>query len=331
MVNEQPIVYSLNSLRLSIMHNYFRIMRLDHWIKQIFIVPGFISAMMMTGSINNCKLLLYLFIALLATSMIASANYVINEWLDADFDRFHPIKKNRSAVSEQIEGKYVFIFWIMLAAMGLLIGTLINSVFLLTLFLFWIMGIIYNVKPFRTKDVPVLDVLTESINNMIRLLLGWFAVSSCTLPPGSLILGYWMLGAFLMDVKRYAEYRMINNPDIAGKYRKSFRYYTLKSLLVSSVFYAMLSILFIGVFLIKYRIELILFMPFFIGLVCYYLFLSYSDDSAVQKPEKLYHEKKLMLYCGLLIGIFSILMVIDIPQLSIFTSNELIHFRCGGS
>ena len=71
--------------------------------------------------------------------------------------------------------------------------------------------------------------------------------------------------------------------------------------------------------------------PFFIGLFCYYLYLSYAEDSAVQKPEKLYHEKLLMLYCGLLIGLFSFLMVVDIPQLNIFTSNELINFSCGGS
>ena len=262
--------------------------------------------------------------------MVASANYVINEWLDAEFDRFHPVKRNRAVVADNVKGKYVWLIWAVLSVGGLLAGEFINQPVLLTLFWLWLMGLLYNVKPVRTKDIPVIDVLSESVNNMIRLLLGWFVVSPVTIPPGSLILGYWMLGAFLMAVKRYAEYRMINDSVLAGQYRKSFRFYTLKSLLVSSVFYAMLSVLFIGIFLIKYRIELILFMPFFIGLCCYYLYLSYSKDSAVQKPEKLYREKLLMLYCGLLIGIFSILMLVDIPQLNIFTSNELIYISNGG-
>ncbi len=40
------------------------------------------------------------------------------------------------------------------------------------------MGVLYNVKPFRTKDIAYLDVLSESINNAIRLLLGWFFVTA---------------------------------------------------------------------------------------------------------------------------------------------------------
>ncbi len=313
------------------MKKYIQILRLDHWIKQMFILPGFICAIILTDTTITSNMLINLLVAFLATSMIASANYVINEWLDAEFDKFHPVKKNRSAVTEDVQGKYVWMLWAVLTIGGLLTGRAINYSFLIALFWLWLMGILYNVKPIRTKDIPVLDVLSESVNNMIRLMLGWFVVSPATIPPGSLILGYWMLGAFLMAVKRYAEFRMINDPVTAGKYRKSFCFYTLKSLLVSSAFYAMLSVLFIGIFLIKYRIELILFMPFFIGLFCYYLYLSYAEDSAVQKPEKLYHEKLLMLYCGLLIGLFSILMVVDIPQLNIFTSNELINFSSGGS
>ena len=313
------------------MRKYLQLLRLDHWIKQMFILPGFVCALLLTKTRISNVLLLHLVIAFLATSMIASANYIINEWLDADFDRFHPIKKNRSAVTENLQEKYVWFIWAILTLGGLLTGSVINHSFRLALFGLWVMGILYNVKPIRTKDIPIADVLTESVNNMIRLLLGWFVVSQNTIPPGSLILGYWMLGAFLMAVKRFAEYRMINNPVVAIQYRKSFRFYSLRSLLVSSAFYAMCSVLFIGIFLIKYRIELILFMPFFIGLFCYYLDLSYADDSAVQKPEKLYHEKWLMLYCGILIAIFSLLMVVDIPQLSIFTSNELISISSAGS
>ena len=313
------------------MRKYIKILRLDHWIKQMFILPGFICAIILTDATITTSLVKNLIAAFFATSMIASANYVINEWIDAEFDRFHPVKKNRSVVTENVKSKYVWMSWIVLSMGGLLVGNYINRPFLITLFLLWLMGIVYNVKPIRTKDIPILDVLSESVNNMIRLMLGWFVVSFVTIPPGSLILGYWMLGAFLMAVKRYAEYRMINDPEIAGNYRKSFRFYTQKSLLVSSLFYVMLSVLFIGIFLIKYRIELILFMPFFIGLCCYYFYLSFADDSAVQKPEKLYHEKLLMLFCGLLIVVFSFLMVVDVPQLSIFTSNELINISNGGS
>jgi hypothetical protein len=96
--------------------------------------------------------------------------------------------------------------------------------------------------------------------------------------------------------------------------------------LISSFFYALASVFFVGIFLIKYRIELILFMPALMGLFCYYLWLSFKEDSAVQKPEKLYREKGLMLYCAVLAVLFFVLMYVDIPWLSVFSSDNIISF-----
>ena len=307
------------------MKKYVRIMRIDHWIKQFFIVPGCVCAIFLTQAGLDIETLIRFVIGFFATSLIASANYVINEWLDADFDRFHPTKKNRSVVTEDVKGSVVWILWGALTILGIGIAFLVGKAFMWMAIWLWGMGILYNVRPFRTKDIAVLDVLSESINNAIRLLMGWFIISVNTVPPCSIILGYWMAGAFLMAIKRYAEYRMIGDPKLAGQYRKSFRFYTEKSLLICSFFYAMISVFFVGIFLIKYRIELILLIPVLIGLYCFYFWLSFKEDSAVQKPEKLYHEKGLMLYCLVLVILFIALMFVDIPLLDIFISNELIQ------
>ena len=305
------------------MKKYIEIMRLDHWIKQFFIVPGIVCAILLAeGNFAWEKF----FCGFIATCLIASANYVINEYLDAEFDRHHPTKKFRAAVKESMSGKIIFLLWLALTIIGLSVAALVNKYFLATAIWLWLMGIFYNVEPLRTKDLAYLDVLTESLNNMIRLLMGWFiVVAGFILPPSSILLGYWMLGAFLMAIKRYAEYRMIGNPELAAAYRKSFRNYSEVSLLTSAFFYAMCSIFFIGVFLVKYRIELVLFMPLLISLYCYYFWLSFKKDSAVQKPEKLYRERGLMIYCLLTIIFFVLLMTIDLPALKILTSSELIH------
>jgi Ca2+/Na+ antiporter len=149
-------------------------------------------------------------------------------------------------------------------------------------------------------------------------------ITSLWLPPVSLVLGYWMGGAYLMAIKRYAEYRMINDPQTAGNYRKSFRRYTEVSLLSSSVFYALVSVFFTGVFLIKYRIEFILAIPFLCGLYCLYLKMSYKEDSAVQKPEKLYRERSLILYISFLTLLFAFLLFVDIPELSVLLESDLV-------
>ena len=311
------------------MKKYIAMMRLDHWIKQLFIVPGCVAAVFLSSAVFSKELILKIIFGFFATCFIASANYVINEWLDAEFDKFHPTKKYRSVVTEDVKGKTVWFLWIVLSAAGFAVSYLVNVPFLLMSVWLWVMGIVYNVKPIRTKDIPFLDVLSESVNNAIRLLMGWFIVSDTTVPPSSLIFGYWMTGSFLMATKRFAEYRMINDESMAGKYRKSFKYYSERSLLISAFFYAMCSVFFVGVFLIKYRTELVLIIPVFIGLFCYYLNLSFLNDSSVQKPEKLFREKGLMVYCFVLIVLFIVLIFVDIPVLSKLTSNELIALKKG--
>ncbi len=307
---------------------YLKIARFDHWIKQVFILPGVVFALFMENVSDIKQILSYFFVVclgLLATSFVASANYIINEWLDADFDKYHPIKKNRPLLTDNLQTKYILLEYICFLIIGLSISYLIsNPVFYMELWLA-AMGIIYNVKPLRSKDIPYIDVLSESLNNAIRFLIGWFLITNTILPPLSIILGYWMGGAFLMAIKRFAEYRMISNPNIAALYRKSFAFYSEKSLLISAFFYALLSIFFCGIFLIKYKIELLISIPFICGLFAIYLDIAYKPDSAVQKPEKLFKEKALMIYLLILCALIFLLLFIKLPFLYIFLNKTLIE------
>ena len=91
---------------------YVKIVRFDHWIKQTFIVPGIILALFMEKHINIETLLLYIkpiILVSLSTSFVASANYIINEWLDAEFDRYHPVKKKRPLLTANLKTSYILI------------------------------------------------------------------------------------------------------------------------------------------------------------------------------------------------------------------------------
>ena len=305
------------------MKNYIKIARPDHWVKNAFILPGVVIAILLTDFTFTWDVVLRFIYGFMATCFIASANYVINEWLDAEFDKFHPTKKYRPVVSENMKLKFVLLEYAILIILGVALSLLVGRLFLYMELWLLIMGVLYNVKPIRTKDIPYLDVLSESINNMIRLLLGWFIITQQFQPPISILIGYWFAGAFLMATKRFAEYRMIGDPSVAGLYRKSFAYYTETTLLVSSFFYAMCATFFIGVFMIKYRMEYIIAMPFVFGLFCFYLAIAFKPDSAVQKPEKLYKEKKLLLYIALLTLILLILTVVDLPMPEYWTNPTL--------
>lgn len=306
------------------MKNYIKIARPDHWVKNAFILPGVVIAILLTDFTFSSQVIIDLIIGFMATCFIASANYVINEWLDAEFDKYHPTKKFRPVVSENMKFSLVMVEYAILIVLGLGLSLLLNMPFFYTELWLLIMGVLYNVKPIRTKDIPYLDVLSESINNMIRLLLGWFIINTTYQPPSSVLIGYWFGGAFLMATKRFAEYRMIGNPDQAGLYRKSFAHYSEVTLLVSSFFYAMCATFFIGIFMIKYRIEYLLAMPFVFGMFCFYLYIAFKPDSAVQKPEKLYKEKKLLLYIAFLCLWLLALTFIDVPVLNYWVDIRLI-------
>ncbi len=306
------------------MRKYIKIARIDHWIKQFFIMPGIVVGLFLTdvslGDINWLKLIL----GFLGVCCIASANYVINEWLDAPYDKFHPTKKNRPVVVEDMSFKWVLVEYILFIIAGVVLSYAVNRLFLITSLVLLVMGFLYNVKPFRTKDIPFIDVLSESVNNMLRLLMGWFIISDNAFPPSSVLIGYWMAGAFLMATKRFAEYRMIGDKSMAGLYRKSFKYYTEKSLLASALFYALISTFCLGVFMVKYRIEYIIATPVLFLLYAYYLSMSLDEDSAVQKPEKLYKEKKLMLMVGVFIAVFLLCSFVDMDFLHELTSSVLL-------
>ncbi|MBA3967122.1 MAG: UbiA family prenyltransferase, partial [Nitrospirales bacterium] len=140
-----------------------------------------------------------------------------------------------------------------MGASGIVLAFTLNPYFGTTAVVFLVSGLIYNIPPIRTKELPYLDVLSEALNNPIRLLLGWFALVTNSIPPLSLVLAYWMVGAFFMATKRFAEYRRIDDPIRARGYRKSFGYYTENRLLLSMFFYAMACSFVSGIFLVRYH------------------------------------------------------------------------------
>jgi 4-hydroxybenzoate polyprenyltransferase len=300
---------------MNTLSHYIAIARPGHWFKNVFMLPGLVIAFLVTWPPIH-TIILPTILGFLSACAIASANYVINEWLDAEFDKFHPLKKNRSSVLGHITFKYVVIEYILLAGMGLVLASFVSAPFLICALWLLLMGILYNVLPFRTKDKPYLDVLSESINNPIRLLLGWFIITSVIFPPSSLLIAYWMGGAFLMATKRYAELRLITDRSTAALYRKSFAYYTENNLMISILFYSMSFAFFFAVFMIKYRIELILTLPLFAVLFAWYLHIGMMPDSPAQRPERLYEQKGYMLFMGFVICFVTAMFFIEWPTLN---------------
>lgn len=311
--------------------DYISIARPAHWVKHVFIIPGVIFAYILTDQINTNAISLII-LGFASACLIASANYVINEWLDAGYDKHHPLKCDRPAVEGRLSPVLVYIEYISLAAAGMFLAYLVGKIFFLTSVIFFISGVLYNVRPFRTKEKVFLDVLTEAFNNPIRLMLGWSMVSGTTIPPTSLLITYWFGGAFLMATKRFAEYRFIektSGSDKLAMYRRSFKYYTEALLLTSCLTYAILSSVFLGVFLVKYRAEFVLSIPLFAILFAYYLYLGLKEESTAQAPEMLYKEYGLLVVLGICIFSMVVLSFVDIPLVELLVNSEFSSITIG--
>jgi decaprenyl-phosphate phosphoribosyltransferase len=293
------------------------LLRPDHWFKNVFAIPGAIAAMaLFRDDFDVAALLWRVPLGAVALCLTASANYVLNAILDASPDAHHPTKRNRALPSGRVSPRLAWSLYAITTAAGLGLGLLLGWRFAASLLALWVMGLVYNVPPIRSKDVAYLDVLSESANNPIRLMAGWWIVlPTGPIPPGSLILAYWMGGGFLMALKRFGELRFIGDRAAAARYRRSFAHYDEPTLLASVLFYACMASAFLATFCVRYRLELLLSLPFAVFAMALYFTSAFREDSPVQRPEHLWREPLLVGCVVVFVIVFTVLLFVDLPFL----------------
>ena len=275
------------------MIEYIKICRPDHWLKNVFILFGHVVAIALVLNFQFTPEIFKLaFLSLIPACLIASANYVLNEILDAPFDAMHPTKRLRGIPAGKV--KVSILWWVKVALIiggfGLAWAFGFNWAYHASLLLLLLSGLVYNVRPLRLKDRAFMDVISESFNNPIRLWLGYYAlVEPRSLPPTSIVFAWWFFGALLMTGKRYAEFRFIGDAALSGRYRRSFQTYTEKSLILAMITYANLFCFCTGIAMATYpRLNNLVFVfPFIVAAVLFYFHHAMKNENARLEPEEL--------------------------------------------
>lgn len=296
---------------------YFYICRPTHWLKNIFIVFGHAVALVLVLDMQITPAIVWLAaLSLVPACLVASANYVLNEILDAPFDAVHPTKRLRGIPAGKVRVPVCWGLMVGLLVVGLLLGWLwFNWAYVAALGALFVSGLVYNVPPVRLKDRAFLDVIAESFNNPVRLWLGYYAlVAPHHVPPLSVVLAWWFFGALLMTGKRYAEFRFIDDAEVSGRYRKSFRVYTQRKLIIAMICYANLFCFCTGVAMAVYEEfnNLVLIFPVVVAAVGVYFHHAMREEAAKLEPEELMQNKWIILATVVTVVLAAALLLTDV-------------------
>lgn len=245
------------------------------------------------------------------TWLISTANYIVNEIADAPFDVHHPTKRLRPLASGEVHRGPLVLWALALAGSSLAASWLfLSRPFFFSLLALLAAGFVYNLKPVRTKDIPFLDSVSESVNNPIRFCLGWYAFAPTGFPPPSLLLSWWAFGNFLMVAKRLSEFRFLR--ERAGDYRASLRRYTNGSLIFGLAASAAVFFAAYFVFAVRFKLQGFLYLSPFLA---FYLFLFFrktlSEKEIMEEPETLLSRPKYALFTILLAVLYTVVLLVD--------------------
>ena len=283
--------------------DYLRPLRFDHWIKNLVVPVGSLLALAARRVYPDVGEAGAMLLAFVVSGLVSSVNYALNEVLDAPFDARHPTKRDRPIPSGRVRvGPLLALAAaVALLAFGLAWWLLPPGVLAGGASLF-VAGLVYNLPPLRLKDWPYLDAVTESLTNPIRIAIGWYAVANGA-PPALLLLAFWAFGAFLMTGKRLAELRLLG--DLAGRYRPTFRAYSLAGLGVVQLLYAGVGFAALARLVATQRPEVLPALPLVAGLVGWAFKMTFEPESPLIDPEHLYRRPVFLLVA---IAVFALLV-----------------------
>lgn len=290
---------------------YLHALRLERWPRSAAIILGSAAFFFLhrdfLSSFRPLEMAFLLALSFFLTWAISTANYVVNEIVDAPYDIHHPAKRYRPLVQGEIKKAPFILLGIGLTAAGLALAVVFFSrSFVLSLLALLGAGFLYNVKPVRTKDIPFLDSISESANNPIRFLIGWYAFAPAHLfPPFSLLVAWWSFGNFLMTAKRLSEFRLLR--DKAADYRLSHKRYSRTLLLFGMVVSAAVFLASGLLFLLSSRLfRFLVVLPILLLYILLFFRKTLKEKEVMEEPESLLRNPLVALLTLALVVLFAL-------------------------
>ena len=274
----------LNTLKLLIVS-----IRPKQWYKNILLFVGIVFS----ANLLNASMWVTAMMAFAYFCMLSAGEYLLNDILDRERDKMHPIKAQRPIASGQLNVKFAFIFAVLLIVLALL-GAYwtINVKFFAISALFAVLISLYSVV---LKHILIVDILAISAGFVIRAIAGALAID---VPVSSwLVICAFLLALFLALEKRWGEIAILS--ENAGAHRSNLSEYSPKMLeqLVGIATAALIVSYLLYTFEAANRLMLFT-APFAVyGLFRYLYLVHYKGADA--EPEAVFRDKAMLVDVGL--------------------------------
>ncbi|MSP26177.1 MAG: decaprenyl-phosphate phosphoribosyltransferase [Myxococcales bacterium] len=173
-----------------------RTMRPHQWVKNLFVLAPVVFAKHLT----DAAIIVAALAAFAVFCMLASAIYTLNDLLDADVDRVHPVKRHRPIAARVVSHRAAKAMVIALLIVSLGAAALGPSSFFLIACSYFVLNTAYSL---RLKRVAYLDVACIAMGFVLRVLAGGAATS--TPVSGYMLACTALLALFLGFGKRQHE------------------------------------------------------------------------------------------------------------------------------
>lgn len=222
----------------SYLSNILNLIRVKHYIKNFLIFIPIIFSLNYT----NFSLIIREILAFISFSFSASFIYIVNDIVDRDKDKIHPIKKYRPIASGSVPIVQAISVAIILISVSIWLALIlnVNSFLIISGYLF--LNLLYS---FGLKNIPIIDVSIIALGFILRVLIGG---TSIYVPISNwLLLTIFTLSFYLGFAKRRNEISKVSASNETRKvlknYNINFLDKAMNSMLTLSIaFYALWSV-----------------------------------------------------------------------------------------
>lgn len=146
------------------------------------------------------------FFAVTIFCLLSSSVYTLNDLVDREKDRRHPLKKNRPIASGRVSVTTASAMFLVLLLAGLAGAWLINFGFFTVALAYLVLNVAYS---FKLKNIVILDAMSIAVGFVLRAYAGAFAIGV----PASkwLLINTLLLALFLAFGKRRHELLLLED------------------------------------------------------------------------------------------------------------------------